>query len=402
MPQMILPLFPEGATTINELLSFGKQDGQIIYFHGVMPVFIHAADDVASFRMITAQFCVNGNAKQIQIVKAFGVTPISVKRAVKVYREKGAAGFFQTRRTRGAAVLSEPVLRDVQQRLDSGESTKEIAQKLGLKKNTLDKAIRDGRLHKQQPTDASVTDPPSADACTDSSSSPSSKSERNTSDSQAEMGMGATNMLDRVAARVGLLQQVSIEFQSSLDVSHGGVLLAIPALLACGLLRYTDQHFQLPKGYYGIKSIFLLLATMALCRFKSVEQLRYVAPGEWGKLLGLDRVPEVRTLREKIALLANQNQASSWNAALSQDWMQQMPEQVAAFCVDGHVRVYHGQQTELPKHYVARQKLCLRATTDYWVNALDGRPFFLINKAVDVRTGNGLLTSGWEARQGNS
>ncbi len=51
--------------------------------------------------------------------------------------------------------------------------------------------------------------------------------------------------------------------------------------------------------------------------------------------------------------------------------------------IDGHVRVYHGQQTRLPKHYVARQKLCLRATTDYWINAMDGQPFFLVNQAID-------------------
>ncbi|HRI72196.1 MAG TPA: hypothetical protein PK156_48515 [Polyangium sp.] len=51
--------------------------------------------------------------------------------------------------------------------------------------------------------------------------------------------------------------------------------------------------------------------------------------------------------------------------------------------VDGHVRVYHGHQTKLPKHYVTRERLCLRATTDYWVNAMDGQPFFLVNKVVD-------------------
>jgi hypothetical protein len=32
--------------------------------------------------------------------------------------------------------------------------------------------------------------------------------------------------------------------------------------------------------------------------------LRYVAPGEWGKLMGLDRIPEVRTLRQKITQLS--------------------------------------------------------------------------------------------------
>jgi prepilin-type processing-associated H-X9-DG protein len=59
------------------------------------------------------------------------------------------------------------------------------------------------------------------------------------------------------------------------------------------------------------------------------------------------------------------------------------PDQAAVLYVDGHVRVYHGHQTALPRHYVAREKLCLRATVDYWVNAMDGQPFFLLNQAVD-------------------
>jgi hypothetical protein len=32
---------------------------------------------------------------------------------------------------------------------------------------------------------------------------------------------------------------------------------------------------------------------------------------------------------------------------------------------------------------VARQRLCLRASTDYWVNAMDGQPFFVVHQAVD-------------------
>ncbi len=63
--------------------------------------------------------------------------------------------------------------------------------------------------------------------------------------------------------------------------------------------------------------------------------------------------------------------------------MREDPDKAAVLHVDGNVRVYYGYQTQLPRHYVARQKLCLRATTDYWVNALDGQPFFLVNQAVD-------------------
>lgn len=162
----------------------------------------------------------------------------------------------------------------------------------------------------------------------------------------------------------------------------GGVILALPALLACGLLAEIKQYFQLPKGYYGLESIFLLLAFMALARIKTIEDLRYCAPGEWGKLLGLDRIPEVRTLREKLKHLAQKGQSKEWGANLCTQWIQTNTTN-AVFYVDGHVRVYHGSQTQLPRHYVAREKLCLRATVDYWVNAMDGCPFFFVNKAVD-------------------
>jgi prepilin-type processing-associated H-X9-DG protein len=197
------------------------------------------------------------------------------------------------------------------------------------------------------------------------------------------MGVGARNVLDRVAASVGDLTAVEPIFQAVCDVPNGGVLLALPGLLAIGLLHQAEKYFQLPKGYYGLESLFLMLAFLALARLPSLEQLRYCAPGEWGKLLGLDRIPEVRTVRQKLALLSDQQQVNGWSAELCAQWMGEDPEQASVLYVDGHVRVYHGDQTQLPRHYVARQKLCLRATTDYWVNAMDGQPFFLLNQAVD-------------------
>jgi len=197
------------------------------------------------------------------------------------------------------------------------------------------------------------------------------------------MGMGATNVVERVAASIGKLDEAAIEFKAALDVPDGGVLLALPALLAGGLLRHAQKYFQLPKGYYRLESIFLLLSFMALARLKSVESLRYCAPGEWGKLLGLDRAPEVRTLRQKLALLSEHDSAQRWSEQLCQEWMGADPQSAATLYIDGHVRVYHGEQTPLPKHYVARQKLCLRATTDYWVNAMDGQPFMVVHPPID-------------------
>ena len=198
------------------------------------------------------------------------------------------------------------------------------------------------------------------------------------------MGYATTRSLERVAAAMGQLASAPIEFQTACDVPQGGVLLALPALLAQGLLRYSPQMYQLPEGFYGIDSIFLLLAFMALAGIGSLEQLRYEPPGEWGKLLGLDRIPEVRTLRAKLKRLCQDlGRALRWNAELAKEWIARQNDSELYFYCDGHVRVYHGEQTTLPRHYVARERLCLRATTDYWVNAMDGQPYLYVNKEVD-------------------
>lgn len=184
-------------------------------------------------------------------------------------------------------------------------------------------------------------------------------------------------------ASLGKGGPVNSQFEPCADVPKASVLLALPALLASGLWEGAEEHFQLPRGYYQTVHVFLLVAFLALARVKSLEGLRYCAPGEWGKVLGLDRIPEVRTLREKLQLLGQEQNVADWAGRLSRRWMAEDPESAGTLYVDGHVRVYHGTVARLPRHYVSRQRLCLRATTDYWVNAMDGRPFFVVHRPVD-------------------
>jgi len=141
-------MFSFGVTPITSLLAFIKEDKNITYFNGSLPVFSHLENDIDSFRMITAQFCVNGHTQQMDIVRAFGVTSISVKRSVKRYREEGARGFYKQKNTRGAAILTHSVIEQVQQLLSEHEQVADIASKLNIKADTLSKAIRAGRLHK--------------------------------------------------------------------------------------------------------------------------------------------------------------------------------------------------------------------------------------------------------------
>ncbi len=150
MPKVHLPIFSEGTTAINIDLAADKRKNKITYFNGMMPVFTHDESDLNTFRMITSQFYVNGNATQAEISRAFGVPLIAVKRAVKIYQTSGPSGFYEERKTRGATILIPEVLSEAQEFFDQGKDLSEVSEILGIKRNTLNKAILDKRLHQSE------------------------------------------------------------------------------------------------------------------------------------------------------------------------------------------------------------------------------------------------------------
>ena len=147
MPQLQLPVFPQGLTSITEDLAFQQEDGKVVYFHGLLPVFQHDQEDLKSFRMYTSQLIANGMVRQRDIERAFGVPLATVKRYMKVHRQHGAVGFFQQqRRRRSANVLTAEVKQRAQALLDEGKSVPEVSREIGVAGTTLHKAIQAGRL----------------------------------------------------------------------------------------------------------------------------------------------------------------------------------------------------------------------------------------------------------------
>jgi len=196
------------------------------------------------------------------------------------------------------------------------------------------------------------------------------------------IGVAATRVENRVFAALGL-QKSDISFDSCESVEYGGVLFLLPFLLANGLLSYKKYYSQRHSGYYDFDSVILTLAFMYLCRIKSVEQLKHYSPGEMGKLLGLDRIPEARCLRGIIKELSIQERACEWNAYLSEDWIDH--EDTSIYYIDGHVQVYHGHLANLGKKHVSRQKLCLPGMIEFWVNNADGLPYFYVTGQVNEK-----------------
>lgn len=219
------------------------------------------------------------------------------------------------------------------------------------------------------------------------------KADRSRADAEAAAGMGTacTRADERVAAAMGLAECAVTRFEHSQDVEMGGLLVGLPGLCANGLLSGIGKYLKLPKGFYTVLHILLTMAFMALGRIRRPEGLRHIPPGELGKVVGLDRVPEVRTLREKITEMANTGNPFGWMKELSQTWMKSEPDEAGYLYIDGHIRVYHGEKALLLRRFVSRERLCLRGTTDYWVNDAIGRPFFVISKAVTDGLASTLL-----------
>ena len=146
MPQTLLPIFPAESTPINDIVSFEKRDGKVWYFHGCMPVFSHGERDYESFRMITSQMVVMGQCRQVDIIKTFGVSIISVKRHVKKYRKGGPGAFYKTRKEKRPTVWKPEVLNRAQELFNEGKTRKEVEELLEIKRDTLYRAIRLGIL----------------------------------------------------------------------------------------------------------------------------------------------------------------------------------------------------------------------------------------------------------------
>jgi hypothetical protein len=192
------------------------------------------------------------------------------------------------------------------------------------------------------------------------------------------LGIATTRFDDRIAAAVGIGGNAQPVFGSHEAVCGAGVLFLLPALLLQGLLKTKEVYRVADNHYYGLASVVLTLGFMALARIKNPEQLKQCKPGEIGKTIGLDRSPEVRCLRNKIKFLSSQKQAQKLNRLLIDDWYEQPSQEAGFIYIDGHVRVYHGYHANLPARFVSRQKLCLNATTEYWVNDACGMPIMMV------------------------
>ena len=392
-----LPFSLPDATPIGDRYAMQTRDGFTYYFFNLEPFDCHPADDRRAMLLRAAKLHVVSGVPQADIMAAFHLSRPTVARAVKRYRERGEDAFFEPRRGRGRTVVDARMADEAAKLLASGISGSACARQLGIPVSTFNENRRAGVIADPTRAPAAVADAPQAVAATAHPASADARqadpppatdrATRDARDKHAPMGRAARDVEGRMLASAGLMTEAEPVFAAPAHaVAHGGVLAALPMLLRAGLLGAANRLFRLPDGFYGLTTILLFVAFMTLARVRNPESLRYQAPGEWGAILGLDRCPETKTLRRKIRLLTSaEHTVRDWQSALARTWATEHQDDWATLAVDGHVKVYTGRKGRLPKHFVARQKLCLPASVSYWVNALGGAPLLCLHKALDPK-----------------
>lgn len=398
------PADATAGTIINDrCLIRNEQDFRIVIVSGIV-LAQYAVDDQMAESYAMVSLVEQGWASQKEVARAFDCSTRSVRR----YQCRlDTGGLPALGRPRGYP-SKRPRVAHARERLlgrlkAQGMATKEIARRLGVTPKAIRKLLKriGWRDHEPEQFCLPIAEPrgdPKLSAFPppmsgDTPEKPSVPGDPKLSAHVSIEGEPAPlsfdtdpadRRMDRLLAYLGLLDDAAPLFRSGARVPHDGVLLALPALVDSGIFTIARKIYgNIGPAFYGLRTTFIALLLMALLRIKRPECLKEHSPDDLGRVLGLDRAPEVKTLRRKLSRLAALDRAADFGRALAQMRVAHRGAAMGFLYIDGHVRVYHGKRT-LPKTHVARRRLAMPATTDYWVNDASGEPVFVVTAEANA------------------
>ena len=449
--QLLMPLPEDEAASkvvaINARAQVHEEGGVRALVVAGIPLLSWAEEDAASESYARVLLVRDGLANPTELAEAFNCSRMKVYRECERFNEKGLSGLVPGKRgPKGPRILDELAVRRMLALKRAGKSNSEIATRLGVTEGGVRKALKragygaePAASQLQLPARPAATREPEvspaehggADAGAKAETTPSSATAPAALDEAATVGSEATAGAeskevaasapsaaqsveaqsgpldgdawnrdeDRLWTRLGLLAEARPQFGNARNVEGLGAMLAIPGLVASGLFETASKAFASRKSwFYGVQTLFMCLALMALLRIKRPEHLRHCSPPMLGRLLGIDRAPEVKTLRERLDYFASQATSEQFQRELARKRAATNSEALGFLYVDGHVRVYSGN-VKLPKAHVTRMRISMPATVDHWVNDANGDPLFVVTATPTVSLAKELLAVLKEVRQ---
>ena len=409
-----LPLAaPSNTVVINARCTLRVEEEQRVIVMAGLPVHHYRADDALADAYAMVLLVESGFAQQTEVARAFARSERTVRRHQERYAQGGMVELGRTEGwRRGRRRVSGKRLRSIEILKSQGLSNRAIAQRLGVNEKSIRKLVgrsKDEEVEQlplatipnppaSEPPPAQVSPADSIDTSADLLQTPKANDPANAavviehaedSENSEPVPMSLDRdardrSFDRQLAYLGLLDDAAPIFRDGSQVPGVGVLLALPCLLHSGVLQISRTLYGgIGPAFYGLRNVLLTLLLMALLRIQRPEHLKECDPAAFGRLLGLDRAPEVKTLRRQLSRLAAHQCAEQLGAQLARLRVDQRGQLMGFLYVDGHVRAYHGQRT-ISRAFVATRHLAMPATTDYWVNDRAGDPLLLITGDVNA------------------
>jgi transposase len=402
---------PSNTVVINGRCSLRMEADQHLILVGGLPVHHYRAEDAVAAAYAMVFLVDSGYAQQTDVARAFAVSARTIRRFQQRYAEGGMAALAREGGwRRGRRRVAGTRLRNIEILKSQGMSNRAIAHRLGVSEKAIRKLV--GPLRSTESPQfslpaipiaakkAAATGTPTGTTADPKSANPSLEEEAGKRDPTTTAPEAANDdepvpmsldydaedrTFDRQLAYLGLLDDAAPLFREGRSVAGAGVLLALPCLVESGLFRISRKLYgEIGPAFYGLRTTLLTLMLMALMRIKRPEHLKERDPAAFGRLLGLDRAPEVKTLRRRLTRLAAHHRAEQLGAELARVRVDQRGHLMGFLYVDGHVRAYHGDRPLSSNAYVARRHLAMPATTDYWVNDRSGDPLLVITGEVDA------------------
>ena len=413
-----LPLHPRGAREMGAAAALLEEEtGGVVFIWG-NATFAWEATDPAGRRFAAVQLVVTKTAKAAQVARAFEVSTSTLFRWCLDFSESGLGGLLAGKRgPKGQRVLDAAQIEVVKVLRAEGKSLRDIATRLGCSTSPVRQALgligerTPGRDSIEQADERGedVNEAPAEgfgdgdEADDDASEEPEEPAEhehavveaplevkddeetrRAPASALVPLALPALRTAERSLARWGLLGQAGPVFTQGAGLPRLGMLLVLPALGATGLMEAAQEVYgRLKNGFYGLTSVLMAMVFLALAREPRAEGATRIPPHDLGRLLGLDRAPEVKTIRRKLAELARRGAGSKLVAALARCHASRDPETLGYLYVDGHVRVYAGTK-DLQKAHVTRTRIAAPATLETWVNDRRGDPVLVVTSELSA------------------
>src|SRR6266849_3389348 len=372
LTQAPLPWLPAGAAEVAPGVGLAEcpDGGGVVWVHG-MATFCWAAGDEAGRRLAAVQLAELKAATQQQVAAAFGIGVVTMWRWLEAYRRDGLAGLLPARRgPKGPSKLTPELTGRIRELDAAGKSQAAIAAGCGISAFAVRTAL--GRVPARPAAAARAGDDAAGREA-------AGAGEAWAQDALPVLPDPVPREAERALARFGLLGEGAVPvFTPGARYPLAGLLLALPALAGTGLAGTARSVYgRLKNGFYGLELILVACVFLALLREPRAEGAARIPPAALGRVLGLDRAPEVKTIRRKLAGLAAAGKAADWQMALARHHAAARPDDLGFLYIDGHTRAYFGTR-DVQKMHLARLKFPGPGTEETWVTGGSGDPLLVV------------------------